>query len=227
MEKGDIPKTAIITPFGLFEFNFMPFGLKNAAQTFQRLMNTLFRSFPFLFIYLDDLLIFSPTREQHLLHQQQVFDVLASNGLSINPAQCTFAVPEVDCLGHHVTYFLWPLSFVLQSPAYPFLSPSYNLTSPTAIPWHAQLLSPVSSCHCPCSPPTDGCLFLPASFPLDSCHGFCLSDCQIPSSFCSSTPSSHPLCYPFPRHGCIRLPCGRRVAAKSPWFLATPCLFLP
>jgi hypothetical protein len=58
MQKSDIPKTAIITPFGLFEFLYMPFGLSNAAQTFQRLMDSLFRDFPFIFIYLDDMLIF-------------------------------------------------------------------------------------------------------------------------------------------------------------------------
>ncbi len=128
MQQDDIPKTAIITPFGLFQFNFMPFGLKNAAQTFQRLMDTLFRSFPFLFSYLDDLLIFSPTREQHLLHLRQVFEVLASNGLRINPAKCTFAVPEVDCLGHRVTPSgLHPLSSKVQ----PILSfpPPTNLPS--------------------------------------------------------------------------------------------------
>jgi hypothetical protein len=127
MQKDDIPKTAIITPFGLFQINFMPFGLKNAAQTFQRLMDTLFRSFPFLFIYLDDLLIFSPTKEQHLLHLQQVFDVLASNGLRINPAKCTFAVPEVDCLGHHVTPSgLYPLSSKVQ--------PILSFPPPTNLP---------------------------------------------------------------------------------------------
>jgi hypothetical protein len=55
MDPTDIPKTAIITPFGLFEFCFMPFDLKNAAQTFQRLMDSLFRDCPFVFIYLDDI----------------------------------------------------------------------------------------------------------------------------------------------------------------------------
>ncbi len=128
MQKDDIPKTAIITPFGLFQFNFMPFGLKNAAQTFQRLMDTLFRSFPFLFVYLDDLLIFSPSRQQHLLHLQQVFDVLAANGLRVNPAKCTFAVPEVDCLGHRVTPSgLHPLSSKVQ-PILSFPQPA-NLPS--------------------------------------------------------------------------------------------------
>jgi hypothetical protein len=128
MQKDDIPKTAIITPFGLFQFNFMPFGLKNAAQTFQHLMDTLFRSFPFLFIYLDDLLVFSSTRQQHLLHLRQVFEVLACNSLRINPAKCTFAVPEVDCLGHRVTPSgLYPLSSKVQ----PILSfpPPANLPS--------------------------------------------------------------------------------------------------
>jgi hypothetical protein len=49
MEEADIPKTAIVTPFGMFEFLFMPFGL---AQVFQHLMDSLFHSFPFMFVYL-------------------------------------------------------------------------------------------------------------------------------------------------------------------------------
>jgi Reverse transcriptase (RNA-dependent DNA polymerase) len=57
----DVPKTAIITPFGLFEYLFMPFGLRIAAQTFQGLMDQLFRHLPFIFTYLDDHLIASRT----------------------------------------------------------------------------------------------------------------------------------------------------------------------
>jgi hypothetical protein len=85
MQKSDIPKTAIITPFGLFEFLYMPFGLSNAAQTFQRLMDSLLSDFPFIFIYLDDMLIFSRSRSDHLGHLDTV---LAENGLHINPAKC-------------------------------------------------------------------------------------------------------------------------------------------
>jgi hypothetical protein len=88
MQKSDIPKMAIITPFGLFEFLYMPFGLSDAAQIFQRLMDSLFREFPFIFIYLDDMLIFSRSRSDHLSHLDTALSVLAENGLHINPAKC-------------------------------------------------------------------------------------------------------------------------------------------
>jgi Reverse transcriptase (RNA-dependent DNA polymerase) len=65
MAAADIPKTAIITLFGLFVYVFMPFVLRNAAQTFQRLMDRLFRHLPFVFTYLDDHLIASHTAAEH------------------------------------------------------------------------------------------------------------------------------------------------------------------
>jgi cleavage and polyadenylation specificity factor subunit 1 len=102
MAAEDIEKTAIITPFGLFEYLFMPFGLTNAAQSFQRLMDKLFRHLPFVFTYLDDHLIASRTLEEHLLHLQQFFQVLQENGLTINPAKCVFAVSSLKFLGHMV-----------------------------------------------------------------------------------------------------------------------------
>jgi Reverse transcriptase (RNA-dependent DNA polymerase) len=55
----DVGKTAIITPFGLFEYIRMPFGLRNAGQTFQRLMDSVLQGLPYCFIYLDDVLIHS------------------------------------------------------------------------------------------------------------------------------------------------------------------------
>jgi Reverse transcriptase (RNA-dependent DNA polymerase) len=124
MNEGDIPKTAIITPFGLYEFLFMPFGLKNAAQTFQRLMYSLFRTIPFILIYLDDILIFSPSCSQHISHLHTVNSILTENGLHINPAKCVFAQEEVDFLGHHITLTgLTPLSSHVQ-PILSFPSPT-------------------------------------------------------------------------------------------------------
>jgi hypothetical protein len=64
----DIPKTAIITPFGLFEFLRMPFGLKNAAQSFQRLMDMVCAGLDFVFVYLDDILIASESAAEHKEH---------------------------------------------------------------------------------------------------------------------------------------------------------------
>jgi hypothetical protein len=103
MSPADIQKTAIITPFGLFEYVFMPFGLMNAAQTFQRLLDRLFRKLPFVFTYLDDHLIASRTLEEHMDHLSQFFQVLQDNGLTINPAKCTFAATSVKFLGHMVS----------------------------------------------------------------------------------------------------------------------------
>ena len=62
----DVQKTAVATPFGLFKFVMGPFGLKNAAQTFQRLMDVVVKDLPGVFVYLDDVLIASQTRQEHL-----------------------------------------------------------------------------------------------------------------------------------------------------------------
>lgn len=61
----DIPKTAVFTPFGLFEFKVMTFGLRNAAQTFQRYINEALRDLDFIFVYIDDILTASTTLEEH------------------------------------------------------------------------------------------------------------------------------------------------------------------
>ena len=98
-----IPKTAIITPFGLFEYLRMPFGLTNAAQTFQRLMDRLFNHLPFVFVYLDDLLVASRSTQEHLDHLRQIFEILAANGLAINLEKCVFAAASLEVLGHTVS----------------------------------------------------------------------------------------------------------------------------
>ena len=101
--KRDIQKTAIVTPFGLFEFLRMPFGLRNAAQTFQRLMDSIFRDVPYCFIYLDDILVASSSPQQHHSHLQHVFQLLQENQLVVNIGKCVFAQPAVEFLGHRVS----------------------------------------------------------------------------------------------------------------------------
>lgn len=98
----DRPKTAVITPFGLFEFDVMTFGLRNAAQTFQRLIDTALRGLDFCYPYVDDILIASSTHEQHVEHLRAVFDRLHKYGLSINYAKCVFGAEQIEFLGYHI-----------------------------------------------------------------------------------------------------------------------------
>ena len=70
----DIPKTAVTKPFGLFEFVQMPFGLRNAAQSFQRFMDQVLRGLPFAYAYIDDVFISSSSPEEHLKHLRTVFE---------------------------------------------------------------------------------------------------------------------------------------------------------
>ena len=84
----DVSKTAVITPFGLFEFKRMPYGLRNAAQTFQRFMDEVCRDLDFVFVFIDDFLVFSTMPEQHRHHLRQLFQRLEHYGLVINPKKC-------------------------------------------------------------------------------------------------------------------------------------------
>ncbi|KAJ1518939.1 hypothetical protein ONE63_011448 [Megalurothrips usitatus] len=99
----DVPKTAITTPFGLYEFPFMTFGLRNAAQTFQRFMDEVLRGLDFVYSYIDDVLVFSRTPEEHTAHLRQLFERLSQYGVVVNPAKCVFAAPELVFLGHSVS----------------------------------------------------------------------------------------------------------------------------
>ena len=99
----DVPKTAVITPFGLFEFLRMPMGLKNAAQAFQRLMDSVCADLEFVFVYLDDILIASESETQHLEHLGLLFDRLEENGLVVKTEKCLLGVTEIDFLGHRVS----------------------------------------------------------------------------------------------------------------------------
>ena len=100
---ADVKKTAIITPFGLFEFLRMPFGLKNAGMSFQRFMDKILGGLPFVLIYLDDILVASPDREIHADHLRAVLQILRENGLVLNKDKCEFFKSEVEFLGLRVT----------------------------------------------------------------------------------------------------------------------------
>jgi hypothetical protein len=98
----DIQKTAVTTPFGLFEFPFMPIGLRNAAQTFQRFIGDIVGGFDFCFAYLDDILFFSWSLEEHEQHMRAFFTQLQRYGILIHPVKCVVRAPEVTFLGYKV-----------------------------------------------------------------------------------------------------------------------------
>ena len=99
----DVSKTAITTPFGLFEYKYMPFGLRNAASTFQRAMDKIFSTLLSVFIYLDEILVFSDDLESHLRDLEKVFEILNRYNLKISLHKCVFCVKELDFLGFNVS----------------------------------------------------------------------------------------------------------------------------
>lgn len=101
----DIPKTAFRTRYGHFEFLVLPFGLTNAPATFMTLMHDIFRPYldDFIVIYLDDILVFSKTKEDHIQHLRTVLEVLRKHQLYAKLSKCDFLKTEVDFLGHVVT----------------------------------------------------------------------------------------------------------------------------
>ena len=102
VEPSDIPKTAITTSFGLYEFVRMPFGLRNAAQTFQRFIDQVLHGLHFSFAYIDDVLLASKTPAEHQQHLRTVLERFQEHGIVINPAKCEFGVPELSFLGFQV-----------------------------------------------------------------------------------------------------------------------------
>ncbi|GBG90473.1 hypothetical protein CBR_g50819 [Chara braunii] len=102
---ADQPKTAFRSRFDHYEFMVMPFGLTTAPATFQRAMNDIFRDIleQFVLIYLDDILVYSRTLEEHLRHLRDVLDRLRRHGFYAKLSKCRFAQHKVDFLGHYVS----------------------------------------------------------------------------------------------------------------------------
>ena len=89
-------------PFGLSEFCRMPFGLRNAAQTFQYFMDQVLHGLDFCYVYIDDVLVASRTPEEHKLHLRMVLEHFQLYDILINPNKCVLGVAELQFLGHHV-----------------------------------------------------------------------------------------------------------------------------
>jgi hypothetical protein len=102
MHVADRKYTGFMTSTGKYEWLRMPFGLKNASSTFQRLMDHIIGQTDFTAVYLDDIYIFSKTWEDHVKHLHIVFGKLSANGIKLKLPKCIFRAPHIKALGHIV-----------------------------------------------------------------------------------------------------------------------------
>ena len=105
MHLPDAEKTAFITPYGLFCYNIMSFGLKNVGATYQRLVTKMFRPLlrKTMEVYIDDMLVKSKERPDHAEHLQEAFELLRVYGMKLNPSKCAFGVSAGQFLGFMVS----------------------------------------------------------------------------------------------------------------------------
>jgi hypothetical protein len=105
IRESDIPKTAFRTQYGLYEYTVMSFGLTNASAYFMYLMNKVFMEYldKFVIVFIDDILIFSKTEEEHEKHQRLVLEKLRSNKLYAKFIKCEFRLTKVAFLGHVIS----------------------------------------------------------------------------------------------------------------------------
>ncbi|XP_042031572.1 uncharacterized protein LOC121778308 [Salvia splendens] len=105
MHGADVFKTAFRTHDGHFEFLVMPFGLTNAPSTFQAAMNGIFQPLlrKYVIVFFDDILVYSPTLEDHCSHLEQVLELLQSHQFFVKLSKCSFCSTTVEYLGHLVS----------------------------------------------------------------------------------------------------------------------------
>lgn len=105
VDEESIQKTAFITKQGQYEFLRLPFGLKNAAATFQRLMNRVLQDLigKFCFVYINDIVMYSSSTELHFKDLKKVFWRLESAGLTLNLKKCNLIKRSLAFLGHVIS----------------------------------------------------------------------------------------------------------------------------
>ena len=103
LDEEAVPISAFVTPFGHFQWKYMPFGLKNAPATFQKLVQKVLLGLDkFTAAYLDNILIFSSNWHEHICHIREVLKRIRHAGLTLKSSKCAFANAEVDYLGHTI-----------------------------------------------------------------------------------------------------------------------------
>ena len=100
LNEDSIPKITFTSPFGKYEYLKVPLGLEQAPMYFQELMNKVLKDLPFAIAYLDDIIIYSKTVEEHLNHLQQVFHKPHNAELSMKISKCHLFAKEIQYLCH-------------------------------------------------------------------------------------------------------------------------------
>lgn len=105
VKEEDIPKTAFITKYGLYEFTTMPMGLSTACATFQRLMELILQDLNWQtrIIYLDDIVVFGSSFQEHLQRVEEVLHRIHDSGMKLKPEKCNLFQKKVTFLGHVVS----------------------------------------------------------------------------------------------------------------------------
>ncbi|GFT86604.1 hypothetical protein TNCV_5138501 [Trichonephila clavipes] len=151
----DIPKTAVTTPWGLYEYTHLGFGLVNAPQTFMRFMHEVLRGLPFCFVYLDDILCYSENAEEHRSHLRTIFQRLSSYGLKLNISKCVFVVTELIflatlsllmALSHCLTKRFLPKAAEQQYLLSEFLKGSKGKKDSKPLNWSSEAITAFTRC---------------------------------------------------------------------------------
>lgn len=105
VEEQSKPKTAFLTPTGLYSYEVLPFGLCNGPAIYQRIMNLILHGLigEECLVYLDDIIVFSKTFDEHIRHLENMFKRIEESGLKIKASKCNIACDRVKYLGHIVT----------------------------------------------------------------------------------------------------------------------------
>jgi hypothetical protein len=116
LEEKDKYKTAFVVPFGHYEWNVMPLGLKNAPSEFQNIMNTIFNKYSdFTIVYLDDILVFSESINQHFHHMELFYQIIKNNGLVLSERKLKIFQSKIRFLGFDIAQGMYtPISRSLE-----------------------------------------------------------------------------------------------------------------
>ena len=142
LDKPSIPKTAFNSPFGKYEYVKVPFRLTQAPAYFQELMTGILKDFPFTIAYLDDIIIFSKTPQEHLSHIHKVFEKLETANLSMKKSKCNFFSKEIQYFGSHSKHY-WHTTITLWNTCNSTHESTNNTEASQGLPWTGRILQKI------------------------------------------------------------------------------------